>query len=103
MTGTVTVIDEIAMPSDRVDEWTSRWRADYLPGAGERGMRMARQWRRFTSAETMTVLIQWELPGIYEFYRMRAAAGADDGVSRFWRWTDSLAVSRTRRVLAEVR
>ncbi|WP_439117653.1 hypothetical protein [Nocardia nova] len=25
-----------------------------------------------------------------EFYRMRAAAGADEAVSRYWQWTDSL-------------
>ncbi|MCC3312470.1 hypothetical protein [Nocardia africana] len=103
MTTTVTVIDEIAVPRERVEEWSRRWRSDYLPGAGDRGMRVIRQCRGFTSADTVTLLIQWELPGIYEFYRMRAAAGADDGVSRFWQWTDSLAVARSRRVLEEVR
>ncbi|MBF4998363.1 hypothetical protein IRT45_14505 [Nocardia sp. BSTN01] len=103
MTPTVTVIDEIAIPHDRVEEWSRRWRSDYLPGAGDRGMRVVRQCRRFTSPDTVTLEIQWELPGIYEFYGMRAAAGADDAVSGFWRWTDSLALSRARRVLEEVR
>ena len=76
MTAAVTVIDEIALPRERVEEWLRRWRTDYLPGAGERGMRVTRQCRRFTSAEAVTLLIEWELPGIYEFYGMRAAAGA---------------------------
>ncbi|MFG3522301.1 hypothetical protein ACGF5S_18695 [Nocardia nova] len=102
MTTTVTVIDEIAMPRDRVEEWSQRWRSDYLPGAGDRGMHVIRQCRSFTSADTVTLLIEWELPGIYEFYRMRAVAGADEAVSRFWQWTDSLAVARSRRVLEEV-
>ena len=54
-------------------------------------MRVTKQYRYFASAETVTLLIEWQLPGIYEFYGMRAAAGAAEEVGRFWQWTDSLA------------
>ena len=102
MSETVTVIDQITLPQEHAEEWLSRWRADYIPAARTRGMRVVRQWRCFSAADAVSVVVLWEVPGIYEFYGMRASATADPQVSRFWQWTDTLAVARERRVLEEL-
>lgn len=95
---TVRVVDNVVLPSEQVEPWLARWRADYLPGARARGMSMAALARRYAGPETVAVHITWDVPGIYEFYGMRGAAAADPDVARFWSETDAVAVGRERRV-----
>ncbi|MGV9412060.1 hypothetical protein ACWDOP_19275 [Nocardia sp. NPDC003693] len=96
----VRVLDRVVLPADRVEDWLAGWRADYVPGAFTRGLRAPHVWRAHLGADAVALHIVWELPGIYDFYGMRAAAGADPAVAEFWARTDALALERQRHVLA---
>ncbi|WP_067544311.1 hypothetical protein [Nocardia crassostreae] len=96
----VRVLDRVVLPADRADDWLSRWRTDYLPGATARGLRDPHVWREHTGADSVALQIVWELPGIYDFYGMRGAVKADREVARFWAETDAVALTRERHVMA---
>ncbi|GAB0103791.1 hypothetical protein JMUB6875_27650 [Nocardia sp. JMUB6875] len=96
----VRVLDRIVLPADRAEDWLSRWRGEYLPGAAARGLRSPQVLREHTGADSVAVQIIWELPGIYDFYGMRGAAAADPAVAAFWLDTDAVALTRERHVLA---
>lgn len=95
---TVRVVDNVVLPSDQVEPWLARWRADYVSGARARGMTVATLARRYAGRETVAVHITWDVPGIYEFYAVRGAAAADPDVARFWSETDAIAVGRDRHI-----
>jgi hypothetical protein len=96
----VTVFDEVVLPVAAADDWLQRWRAEYLPGAGERGLRLRGAWRGYTEdPEHAVVVIQWSLSTIESFFSSRG--GVDARVTEFWHATDRLAISRNRRVLAD--
>jgi hypothetical protein len=98
----VTIFDDIVLPSDAVDEWWERWREDYLPGAAERGLQLTGAWRGFTEdPDKVAVVIQWTLPTVGAFFGSRGRGGADPTVAAFWAATDRIAVRRERRVLQD--
>lgn len=96
----VRVVDRIVLPADRAEDWLTRWRSDYLPGATARGLRSPQVLHQHTGTDSVAVQIIWDLPGIYDFYGMRGAAAADPAVSAFWSDTDAVALTRERHVLA---
>ncbi|MEU1427889.1 hypothetical protein ABZ412_12515 [Nocardia sp. NPDC005746] len=96
----VRVFDRVVLPADRAEDWLTRWRGDYLPGATARGLRAPQVLREHTGVDSVAVQIIWELAGIYDFYGMRAAAAADPGVAAFWSDTDAVALTRERHVMA---
>jgi hypothetical protein len=101
-TAPVTVFDEVVLPVAATEAWLERWRTDYLPGAGKRGLHLRGAWRGYTEdPEHAVVLIQWTIASSGAFFAMRAKAGEDPSVTDFWDATDHVAVSRNRRVLAE--
>lgn len=93
----VRVVDRIELPSEEVDGWMDRWHREYVPAARERGMTLTGVGTRHSAPGHHLVEIGWELPGIYEFYGVRAANSADE-VRGFWAATDALATSRDRQV-----
>ncbi|MFD0902976.1 hypothetical protein [Actinomadura sediminis] len=96
------ILDTVVLPEREADGWLRRCRAEYLPGARERGLRLERVWRSYTGPEQVAVHLLWSLPTPYDFYAMRATAAADPSVTAFWSATDTLAHARERRVLEEV-
>ena len=98
----VVIFDEVILPVEAADGWLQRWRADYLPGALRRGLRLEGAWRGFTEDPARaTVLIQWSVPAVELFFATRGPAVADPDVAEFWDATDRLAVTRSRRVLGD--
>jgi hypothetical protein len=62
----------------------------------------ARVWRGFTEhPDHAVVVIQWSVATIPGFFASRGQGGADPRVTDFWEQTDELAISRSRRVLAD--
>ncbi|MFB7717648.1 hypothetical protein [Nocardia sp. NPDC056100] len=96
----VRVLDRVILPADQVEDWLARWRTDYLPGATARGLLGPQLLREHAGTDAVALQIIWELPGIYDFYGMRAAAAADPAVTEFWAATDALALGRERHVMA---
>ena len=101
-TAAVTIFDDIVLPVDAVEGWFTRWRADYLPAATERGLQLTGAWRGFTEdPENAAVVIQWTLPTVGAFFGSRGRGGADPAVAAFWPATDSIAIRRERRVVRD--
>lgn len=95
----VQILDTVVLAGDRVEGWLRRWRADYLPGARDRGMVAERVWRTWTGPDTAAVRILWSLPDSGAFYAARGASGRDPLVAEFWARTDEIALDRDRHVL----
>ncbi len=96
----VTIFDEVVLPVDGAAGWLERWRAEYLPGALERGLTLGGAWRGYSEDPGQAVVvIQWNVATIGEFFASRG--GIDAAVTGFWEATDRLATSRSRRVLAD--
>lgn len=95
----VYLIDEIELRPDVTDEFLAAFRADYLPGAVDRGMQLLHTW--VTPPERpaemgATVLFVWVLEGVPGFWRMRSQNAAPE-VAAWWRKCESYCVRRTRR------
>ncbi len=100
--GQVTIFDEVLLPVAAVDGWLQGWKADYVPGANARGLALQGVWRGHTEdAEQAVVVIQWSVATIEGFFASRGKGGVDPRVKDFWEATDELAISRSRRVLAD--
>jgi hypothetical protein len=98
----VTILDEVVLPVAAVDAWLEGWQADYLPDAGERGLQLQSVWRGFTEDPGHgVVVIQWAVETIEGFFASRGRGGNDPRVVDLWKATDQLAISRSRRVLAD--
>ncbi|NBE55432.1 NIPSNAP family protein [Streptomyces boluensis] len=95
----VQVLDLVVLAHDDVEPWLRRWRAEYLPGARDRGMDVAGSWRSWTGPDTVAVRILWSLRDSGAFYAARSAAKRDPRVTEFWAHTDELAHERDRQVL----
>ena len=96
----VTILDEVVLPVAAVDAWLERWRLDYLPGAGGRGLQLCAAWRGFTEdPEQAVVVVQWKVATVEGFFASRGRV--DAAVTDFWEATDRLAISRNRRVLED--
>jgi hypothetical protein len=96
----VTIFDEVVLPVAGADAWLERWRAEYLPGALERGLSLQGAWRGYSQDPGQAVVvIQWKVATIGAFFASRG--GVDAAVMGFWEATDQLAISRNRRVLAD--
>ena len=96
----VTIFDEVVLPAADADGWLERWRTQYLPAAGRRGLQLRGTWRGYTEdPEHAVVVIQWNVATIEAFFASRG--GVDAAVTDFWDATDRLAISRNRRVLAD--
>lgn len=98
----VQIIDTVVLAGDQVAGWLQRWRAEYLPGAHDRGMVAERVWRTWTGPDTAAVRILWSLPDSGSFFAARAASGRDPRVAEFWARTDEIALDRDRQVLEPV-
>jgi len=98
----VHIIDTVVLSGDQVADWLRRWRADYLPGARERGLVAERVWRTWTGPDTAAVRILWTLPDSGSFFAARSASGRDPRVAEFWARTDAIALDRDRQVLEPV-
>src|SRR4051794_27582822 len=97
-----TIFNEIVLPVDKVDDWFTRWRADYLPAATERGLQLTGAWRGFTEdPASVAVVLQWTLPTVGAFFGSRGRSSADPAVAAFWAATDEIAIRRERRVLQD--
>jgi hypothetical protein len=96
----VIIIDEVHLAADMADSWLDRWRSDYLPGALDRELRLRGVWSGWTeNPQEKTVVVCWSVSRVGRYWAARWTATEDDDVLEFWRWTDSLARHRTRRVL----
>jgi hypothetical protein len=96
------ILDEVVLPVAAADAWLERWRADYLPGAGRRGLQLQGAWRGYTEdPEHAVVVIQWNVATIEVLLASRAQSGIDPGVMDFWDETDQTALSRNRRELSD--
>lgn len=94
----VAVVDRVLLPAGDAESWLDRLRAEYVPGAAERGMRLADSWWSYVGPDLIEVTVRWELPDVVAFWAMRFAAGRDESVAAWWAETDALAVERHRTV-----
>lgn len=96
----VTILDEITFATDDVDGWLARWRSEYAPAAQARGLELVAIWAGGTrDPQRSTIVIQWRVTSIREFWASRQTAAADSHVASFWAATDAIALGRDRRVL----
>jgi hypothetical protein len=101
--GPVIILDQLTLPSAVVDSWVERLRAEYLPAAIGRGLRLVGIWSGYTRHPGYsTVVAQWQLPSAGAFWACRRRAMTDPGVDAFWAATDAIALARERRVLKTV-
>lgn len=70
----VAVIDRVVLPAENATEWVDRMRAEYAPGAAERGMQLADSWWAYVGPDQIEVTLRWELPDSATFWAMRFAA-----------------------------
>ncbi|MDI2131963.1 NIPSNAP family protein [Yinghuangia seranimata] len=94
----VRVQDTVVLAHGEVAAWEADFRTRYVPGAERRGLTLAEVWHEHVGTADVAVHILWTLPSIGAFYGMRAAAGADPEVARFWADTDAVAVRRERHI-----
>jgi len=94
----VAVIDRVVLPAENATEWVDRMRAEYAPGAAERGMQLADSWWAYVGPDQIEVTLRWELPDSATFWAMRFAAARDESVAAWWADTDAMAVERHRVV-----
>jgi hypothetical protein len=100
----VVIVDRVTLPRTSANDWIARLRAEYLPGAQDRGLRLAGVWTtRGTWAapgvDAVEVVVTWTLAALGDFWRSRAG-GSDPAVRAWWQATDALALHRSRKVLA---
>ena len=97
----VIILDEVMLPADAQGDWIQSWRMEYLPRAQERGLQLRGVWRGWDTDPTrMLTVICWSLPKVGRYWAARWAATEEADVREFWSRTDRLAISRSRRVLA---
>lgn len=98
---TVTVFDQLTLRSDAMETWLGRLRAEYLPAASERGMRLVGIWKGHTRHPDLSaVVVQWEYPSVGAYWiDVRQTMGDPAAVHAFWAATDAIALTRDRRVL----
>ena len=94
----VMVIDRVLLPAREAGSWLDRLRAEYAPGACQRGMRLADTWWCYVDPDAIEVTVRWELPDVASFWVMRHAARTDRSLAAWWAETDALAVERHRTV-----
>lgn len=94
----VIVIDRVLLPAREAGSWLDRLRAEYAPGACQRGMRLADTWWCYVDPDAIEVTVRWELPDVASFWVMRHAARTDRSLAAWWAETDALAVERHRTV-----
>ena len=73
----VIVIDRVLLPAREAGSWLDRLRAEYAPGACQRGMRLADTWWCYVDPDAIEVTVRWELPDVASFWVMRHAARTD--------------------------
>ena len=94
----VIVIDRVLLPAREAGSWLDRLRAEYAPGACQRGMRLADTWWCYVDPDAIEVTVRWELPDVASFWVMRHAARTDRSLATWWAETDAVAVQRHRTV-----
>jgi hypothetical protein len=94
----VTVIDRVLLPAGEARNWLDRLRAEYAPGACQRGMRLADTWWCYVGPDDIEVTVRWELLDVASFWAMRHAARTDRSLAAWWAETDAVAVERHRTV-----
>ena len=98
----VIVIDRVLLPAREAGSWLDRLRAEYAPGACQRGMRLADTWWCYVDPDAIEVTVRWELPDVASFWVMRHAARTDRSLAAWWAETDALAVERHRTVCSSL-
>ena len=88
----VTVIDRVLLPAGEAKSWLDRLRAEYAPGACQRGMGLADTWWCYVGPDAIEVTVRWELPDVASFWAMRHAARSDRSLAAWWAETDAVAV-----------
>ena len=94
----VIVIDRVLLPAREAGSWLDLLRAEYAPGACQRGMRLADTCWCYVDPDAIEVTVRWELPDVASFWVMRHAARTDRSLAAWWAETDALAVERHRTV-----
>lgn len=100
----VRILDTITVARDAATDWLSELRSEYVPGAEQRGMRLAATWwahSERTDADAVDIVLLWEIADVWGFWGMRGSAAADPAVANWWDKTDTTVLSRQRRVLAD--
>jgi hypothetical protein len=96
----VTIVDRVTLGAGDAPRWLDRLRADYAPGAEQRGMRLAAAWWSHVGPDAVEVTVRWELADVPSFWAMRRAAAQDPSVGEWWAATDALVTARHRNVCA---
>jgi hypothetical protein len=94
----VIVIDRVLLPAGEAGSWLDRLRAEYAPGACQRGMRLADTCWCYVGPDAIEVTVRWELPDVASFWAMRHTARTDRSLAAWWAETDAVAVERHRTV-----
>jgi hypothetical protein len=94
----VTIVDRVTLGAGDALGWLDRLRAEYVPGAEQRGMRFAGAWWSHVGPDAVEVTVRWELADVPSFWAMRRAAAQDPSVGTWWAATDAVATGRHRNV-----
>lgn len=116
MSGKIYVLDEIVIQHSQSARLHDAYIAEYAPAARARGMHLESAWRSppvELADRPMTLRFLWSVPDIAGWWRMRlGAARADPGLdveiegddqkTQWWRFVDSIAISRKRIFMVDL-
>jgi hypothetical protein len=110
------VFDEIVAETSQSQQLAARYLRDYAPDARARGMSLRAAWRSPAveiPGRHVTLHFLWSVAGVGAWWQMRlgesranpdldVAVEGDDAKLLWWRWVDSIAVSRKRTFMVDV-
>jgi hypothetical protein len=110
------IFDEIVVETSKGDELAARYLSDYAPDARSRGMVLQGAWRSppvEITGRSVTLHFLWSVAGVGAWWQMRLGASranpdldveveGDDTKLVWWRFVDSVALSRSRTFMVNV-
>jgi hypothetical protein len=110
------IFDEIVVEASQSAQLAAHYMRDYAPDARSRGMSLRAAWRSPAveiPGRNVTLHFLWSVAGVGAWWQMRLGASranpdldveveGDDAKLLWWRWVDSIAVSRNRTFMVDV-
>ena len=95
------ILDEIQVKPGAAADYRRAYRANYVPGAEDRGMTLEQAWQsppgRDYGPLPVTLYYLWSVPGVSEWWAMRFADRF--GKLAWWRTSSAMILSRKRTML----
>jgi hypothetical protein len=105
------ILDEIVVKPGQAAAYRQAYRAEYVPGAERRGMRLENAWQSppgldFDELPT-TLFYMWSVEGVAGWWRMRLSRTPEGDDERFeklrwWQEAERMTLSRKRTLLSQL-